>query len=419
MFLSVLFFALIIPSTYAISTDLKETYQPGETLIIEISGNILQPISSSDIEFKRGHILVPFSYDIKRIGDRYFLYAILPATENNYTLFINNIQTTISGNPAIINFNQSFSISGELISYSVSPGFFITSKDIQFIIRLNKDLPETISLDFPAEHQIVLQPGENIIDLSISSVESGFRKINLGIYQIPLLILDETSSGFTQQNINPFPPKIESIILSGKKETYPFKIINSGNFPASNFEFIFNPDIFEINPSTISTITPNSSIEFNLTIKTINVPIYENITISSGDYSRDLIINISYTENESETNTPYLEAYEENSGYYCSELSGVFCSADEVCSSSPISALDGQCCTGTCDAQSETSYAWIGWVIGVIILIVLIWIFFKYKKSGKKGNDKLNDLMNKTKPSPISPIKSPITSMRQVNNKDI
>ena len=88
---------ILLQLASAISTTIKPVYQPGETMIIEIQGNILEPIKKEDIELKRVNVQVPFEYDFKKIGSKYFLYAILPQSQNNYTLYIKNIATTSNG----------------------------------------------------------------------------------------------------------------------------------------------------------------------------------------------------------------------------------------------------------------------------------------------------------------------------------
>src|SRR3989344_4443489 len=118
---------LLIPFSSAISTNMASTYQPGETMIIEIQGNILQPISLSNVVFKRAHVAIAVIYDVKRIGDKYYLYAQLPLQQNNYTLFINDIATTVSGIVTTTDFNQTFTVSGNIIDYSINPGFAIAT----------------------------------------------------------------------------------------------------------------------------------------------------------------------------------------------------------------------------------------------------------------------------------------------------
>ncbi|MCH7568172.1 MAG: hypothetical protein IIA87_02010 [Nanoarchaeota archaeon] len=385
-------FLLIITIQFstAISIDMKQVYQPGETLIAEISGNILEPISKEDVEFKRRNVQVPFEYDIKKLDRKYYLYAILTQLENNYTLIIKDIVTTVNGVVQRIEFQQNFSTAGELVSYSINPGFVIAREDFELTITLNKDFEETISVDFPEEHEVLLEPGENTLRFSIEFAEAGFRRINIGIYSVPLLIVKEPEK---QIIILPefrfFPDIIESTLLIDQEGTYPFRIINFREQDLTNIIFEYDTNLFEIFPEPIELLSSNEVAEFNLTLKVKNQPISETILVRSGNLTIELPINIQYTENIEEVETPYLEQnFSESQAYYCSELNGKFCSAEEVCSLDVTSALDGNnCCIGTCSTPKEkTSYAWVGYLLGAIVLIILIIIIARYYKTKRQGN---------------------------------
>ena len=112
--ISLFILILLIPSTLAISIDKKESYNPGENLITEIHGNILELIKKENIILKRNNVQVPFDYDFKQLGGKYFLFAKMPNFENNYTLIIKDIKTTVQGVPQIIDHYENISVSGEL-----------------------------------------------------------------------------------------------------------------------------------------------------------------------------------------------------------------------------------------------------------------------------------------------------------------
>ena len=115
--------------------------------------------------------------------------------------------------------------------------------------------------------------------------------------------------------------------------------------------------------------------------------INETIYIRVEDFVLELPVRISFTINESEVKTPYLE--EDEVLYYCSELNGVVCLGGEVCDGEEKESIDGACCVGKCAEEKKKSRAWISWVIVVVLLIVVLFIFWKYRKSkgisGKEG----------------------------------
>jgi hypothetical protein len=409
----ILIFAIFLtPLVFAISTDMKEIYQPGETMILEISGNILQPISNQDIILKKtnspGIPSTPFIYNVKKIAGKYYLWGTVPTDKENYTLHIKNIATTQSGSVTFQDFNQSFSVSGELISYSITPGFntVILGEDLDFNINLNNDSSETINSDFPSEQTITLTPGQNSVILPTRGSPPGFRRIQLGIYSIPIQIFQPTINPplINKPSIRIIPHKIDSIILFGETQVYPFTIINDGKSEVTDLVLNYDLELFEIKPSTIGTILPNETKEFNITLKNQD-PVFENIILTSSSFSRSLLINITYTQNQSEVGTPYLEENSTGQGFYCAELGGVFCSADETCSAETIEALDGSCCTGSCNLESDSSsFVWIGWSLSVLILIILIWVFMKYKKQKKS---KVNPMQKRIAQGHGNPLVSP------------
>jgi hypothetical protein len=191
--LTVLVLAVLICSTstaLAISSDLKESYLPGETIITEISGNILEPITSSSIEFRRGHILVPLDYGLERLGDRYFLWAIAPENPINYTLIVKDITTFVSGNMKEINYEKNFSVSGNLTDYVVKPGAIVTDKDFEIKVQLNEDKSKFIDIMFTEKTNFSLKPGENIIKVSIADInKTELLNFSVGKYVIPVYVI--------------------------------------------------------------------------------------------------------------------------------------------------------------------------------------------------------------------------------------
>jgi len=394
---------LFIPFTLAISTDMKPIYQPSETLIIEILGNILQPITPEDVELKRVNVQVPWEYDVKRVGERYFLWGILPDEENNYTLIIKDVRTTVSGVPQNVDFSQDFSTFGELISYSIKPGFIITQDD-QFEITtfLYGDFPEPISVNFPQEHEVILSPGENKLTFSTLSVEPGFSIIQVGIYPTPILILgEEQDNTQVDEIILPefrfFPKTIESVILFDEAPFYPFSIINTGGESIEDLILEYDSEIFIIEPSLQEVIAAGETLNYTLTLKKQNEPIEETILLRSGDLLIEFPITVAYTENLEQAQTPYLEEdYLETQGYYCEELGGKACTAGEVCATDSVSSLDiSSCCLGTCSTPTEeSSFAWVGYLIAAVLLVVVVIILGRYIKTRKQRHPLEKTLTN-------------------------
>lgn len=183
---SLVLLVFMINCVFAVSTDIKENYLPAETAIIKISGNILESISPADIEFKRGHVLVPFDYDVGKIGEEYYLWFITPEGEINYTLGIKNIATTVNGKVQEITYEKNFTVSGNLSDYSVKPGFISTNDSFEIRVVLNEDLSKAVTLNFFGESEFTLKPGENIVKFPMPEInETQSAEIILGKYTLP------------------------------------------------------------------------------------------------------------------------------------------------------------------------------------------------------------------------------------------
>lgn len=370
----ILFFLVLIPLSSGISTTMLPAYQPGETMIIEIQGNILSPIDRSDIVFRRAHVAIAVDYDVKRVLDKYYLYAQVPLSSNNYTLYINDISTTLNGQNQIVDFNQTFEVSGNLTEYSINPGLIITDKDFSLTIKSNLDQQTTISSDFPEESTFTINPGNNELNFDVSSKSSGFYLATIGKYKVPIQIIksQSTKSDFS---ISVFPKFVKEVLKLNSLKSYNFSIFNNGNDSIENLYFAYNQEIFSLDRESFS-LAPNESINLSVTLKNSTQNFNEIISIALGsDMLANITFRISFTQNDSQvTNSS-------NPEYYCSELGGSFCSAVEVCSGQSIQALDGLCCVGSCNLEEKSSSKWVVYLLVALVLVVIIFIYLRYKKA--------------------------------------
>ncbi|MGV8142902.1 MAG: hypothetical protein ACP5NS_04715 [Candidatus Pacearchaeota archaeon] len=373
---------ILLQLVSAVSTNLAPVYQPGETIIIKIDGNILEPITPADIIFKRNHVAIAVNYDVKRIGESYYLYAQAPFNKNNYTLFINDISTTVNGQVTSLDFNQSFKVDGNNTDYSVSPGFAILNgDDLELVVNLYLDQPINIMTNFPDERAIILNPGSNTVSLSTLGKASGIYQVNIGKYILPVQIISNVNSQNQTQSsqILISPQTINRVLLSNSNYSLNISIFNNGSSALENIQFLFDSDLFVLSPSTIVAIAPGESKDIELKLlKNSGLIIKDLIIYNSNEQLATFKINISFTTNPNQTSIGNNSLVSE---YYCSELSGVFCTANEVCSSDPIQSLDGLCCTGTCSIEEESSFGWIGYLSIAVVLSILIFMYLRYRKT--------------------------------------
>jgi 6-pyruvoyl-tetrahydropterin synthase len=369
------------------------TYNQGETMIIEIQGNILQPIDRTDIIFKRSHVAIAVDYDIKKLNDKYYLYAQLPTTENNYTLFINDISTTVNGQNKVVDFNQSFVVSGNLTDYSVSPGFIITKNDFSLNIKSNLDQPTTINANFPSEQAITINPGNNVLAFNIAQTQPGLYLATIGKYAVPVQVLaSSTNQSISNISLSVFPKVIREVLESNSPKNYTLTIKNNGEL-LENLYLSFNEAVFSVSPETISSINSNESVNISISLLNLTSRINEKIIIAKDSNALENVsFDLSFTTNPREvTNSS-------NAEYYCSELGGKFCTATEVCSGQLNQALDGSCCVGVCTLKEESSgSSWILYTFIGVAVLILIYIFFKYKKTSpaKSLNPPISSMIKK------------------------
>lgn len=377
---SLIFLFLLIPFVSAASLDIKESYKLGETIIGSINGSIIQ-LNNENVELLRGHVQVAFDYDVKKLGDSYFIYGLTPMSPNTYTLLLRDIQVSQNGQIKLVNISSNITVINETSSYSVKPGSILTQNDFQITLTSNKESSETLYIDGPQKFEFQAKPGENMLDFSVDNFPPGFSIITVASYSIPVYIIKNESEQENNKNIIFFPDEIDEVILVGERATFPIRIVNRAN-STSKIEFLFDKKKFSISPD-VDEIRANSAINFNLTVLD-DRNLDETIKVIVGNETIILPVIISYTENESQilpTNNSTVEAQ-----FYCAELNGVQCSTDQLCSGDTMSALDGSCCIGTCSLPSKKGYSWLGYGLVAVVLIILVVIGGRYLKSRNSGD---------------------------------
>ncbi len=423
---------LLAVNVSAISSNIKDSYEKKETIIGELSGSILAPISRDQVNLVRdGHIDVAFDYDIKQLGNKYYIWLTAPQTQGNYTLIIEDILTNEQGSQTEVDYQKNFIVTSISTDYSIKPGLVFATGDFFITSTLYSEAENSITVDFPSSRSVILQQGENRVDFSIDSVVgTQLITLNFGKYAVPAYIVGEpannsinqsvtnqtsnqtsnltsnntTTNMTTNQTVNSTnysltnsnssftvsPQTIKSTILVSEKPFFPFQIINNENNTIEVY-LSFNHDIFMISPDANLSIPPNSSIQLNLSLKNNSAAIIRDaIIISSSSKSEYIILEFSFTTNENETSTEYFASNSSSSAslLHCSEIpSGTLCIATgEVCDGRTLASREGLCCIGSCKVEKPASKAWIGYLIIAIVIVALLIIYMKYKKTKSPVN---------------------------------
>lgn len=383
---------LIISSVCGLETDLKQNYQQKETMNIGVEGNILEPLHPDQVAFLRGHIEIPLEYEVKKIGEDYFIWALAPNSAGNYSLLLKDVLTMVSGVEKRINYQQSFSVGENIVDYYIKPGFILTRNDFDLTIVLNEDNKKKIVTSYPFPSDIELKPGNNIIRFKIEQAKKNtLLGINIGKYTIPLYVI----SNLSEEEYRPIkfsPIRIEEIYYEKIAPKYKISIVNTGESEIKGIFIDYNKNIFNFDSKQNINLKPKEVYILNLTIKNFSdAGINEVIYAKYGNYSSAFLIKIGYVNNISSKNDS--SKNNQTRLHHCYELSGILCNAGEACSEGIIPSSDGECCLGICKSDSNennsgsnTSSSWIGYILGVLILVILFYIVYRYKKIKTENN---------------------------------
>lgn len=396
----VLLIISLLTNVSAISIDLQETYQPGQTMLISIQGNFLTPLKDKQIFFYQGRIQIPLVYNLGKIQDKYYIYALLPNEEKNLTLLIQDAHYLEAGAEYKQDITRNFSVSGSLVDFSVSPGFIITNQD--FDIRVySKAKAVTIKTSFLDNEQEVYVPDSTSkkLEFSIQDVKNSTLTeltISNGIsYKIPVYIISSADDTENQtidnelilQELKFNPKSRDLVVLVNEQRELKINLLNLGNQNLKNIEFDI-PTIFE-NIVTIEPEKPSldqdESREITLAITPARAGLFSGIIEAKAENVSALFnLTLSVITNLSNNATQNKE--------YCAYLGGSICNyLTQECSGEIKASLDGNCCIGLCE-QKKPSSNWI-WVIIIILILfgIVFFLFKRYKKPGKSASQLLKE----------------------------
>ena len=384
----------------SLETSLKQEYKPGETAIFSISG-LIDNINREDVQFYSGRSFVSLVYDVAKLDGNFYIYAVLPYQERNYTLLIKDAKYfDIEEKTSDIAFN--FSAKGNASSFSVNPGFVITKKD--FSIKLNSIKASKINaIFFNKSEDYYLNYGEKTLDFSIRGIKSSslfFLSLsgnNSIQYKIPVYVLVEINDSVVNLS-NPlsFSNIGETIyIVKNVDFFYEISLYNWGLDDLSNISLLSSSKKIKI-PAKIS-IPTGASRKINFTINTDeNLSVIINAT--KGNFTAETTLNIIALKNlddyknimKNQTRTNDSSINTTNASANASD-SCFLCKDDEKCSGS-LRLIEGEvCCIGTCKSKKGNNTLWIV----VIVIALLIVGFFVYKKM-KLKKETTNGLIKKT-----------------------
>jgi len=385
----------------------KEVFQPGETFLATVTGGILETIPKENVFFYReygGHVQVQIPYDIAKINNIYYIYAILPDTEQEYTLEIKDVYHHDSGYIGVQDFAVNFSTEGETAAFNIDPGFIISNKNFSITINNNLDSEINVTSSFyGSEQTIELLPKQSAeIDFSIADIEETlitnilFSSSNFN-YDIRAYIIKGgnvvKNKTKLKKEIGFDPATIEATINKGQNYFFSIELVNLGEENITNITFRY-PEEFEdfltLQPSSIDELGPNKKREIDIVFTPTSMGNFSGILEAvSGNISTAFNMSFVVQENVTTNSTILIKS--------CTDIGGEVCSSDELCDGEITLTSDYEvCCKGSCnpiekEKGQKRANILLSVVVIAVLIIILIIILKKTRKPRKTSEEILKE----------------------------
>ncbi len=401
----------------------KESFGKGETFLATLQGNILEDIPKDNVGFYRTNtpnVQVALTYDLTKINNTYYIYAILPFAEQNLTLRIKDVYFKEQNQFQTQTLEKIFIVNNQTAIFSVKPGFIIASTDFPVTLTNNLDSDINIAYSLTNTSNSVFIPSQNNKEITISISDIPFtQQTNLKFsssyltYDFPAYIVkNETIPEDNNDSSNDNPRGEDSLRFSlqsidfqlnkGQTYFYTADLTNIGDKKAENITLSVSNNLknnIKVKPTSISSLSVDDRKRIDINISFLKKGDYSGyIQASSLNSSDRILLNFKIGENLT-TNfiTNRSSDIINNISKSCAELGGIKCVSGEVCQGS-LSLQSTSCCIGTCKLFSQETPKKRNWTYLIIIIIVLAGIgaFFwlRMKKPGSSAKDILRKKEN-------------------------
>ena len=391
---------LIFPLISSVEFEMKNEFDQGETLVAVISGNFLDQIIRDNIFFYKEHVRIPVVYEVGKINDDFYIYAMLTGKEQgNYSVIIKDIRY-MSGIEIIDeDIVKNFTITENTTDFSLNPGFIITSEDFFLEVQNLQEERITVQIDTPetfiSENSLELRSGETKrINFNLNEEGSAFEEIKLSSENANYFVLVFVMSDINiteEERLNfKFEPHIVDVSIAtdsdSKRIVY---ILNTGDTVEDIFISVsplLEPYV-TVSPQEINTLEENSTekIEIFIVSGTEEIIIEGQIFARAENFTSSLILILDFIKDF----IPEEPEEEEVIITTCAQIEGIICEGGERCTGKTSPTKDGICCfaPAICEEtpKSQTGKI-IGWGVVILIILLLFWFFKKYKKVKPKVN---------------------------------
>lgn len=188
-YLPLLLILVLFPTISSLDINMKSEFQQGETLIATVSGTFTQPPLEKNIVFYRGHVEVPIESELARIDDVYYIYALLPENNANYSIEIQGVNYVQGSQNIEANLTKEFIILNETADFSVDKAHVVT--DDNFFLEVQNLQASDITIELSST---TLKGDEEEFEsyadsLTLKSGEK--KKIEFELYSIQPVTLKE------------------------------------------------------------------------------------------------------------------------------------------------------------------------------------------------------------------------------------
>ena len=282
IFTIVLFFLLLLSILSAVEVDMKSDFSSGETLLAKFSGNFIDQITPENVFFYRGHVGIPMVYDVVKIDNEFYVYAILTGkTEGNYSISIEGVKYMKATEIVDDDIVSNFSISNATAGFSVNPGVLIAEDDFsvelqnlqdrKIVVNINEDSPIIVSqnsleLKSGEKKELTFTVGE-IPEKTLEKIE--FSAGNFSYELIVYLNTNKTSETTGEQKFEFQPSSIEVSMATDSNAKRILYLKNTGDEDIEDISFnvsLILEHYIDISPEKIDTLDADSSEKIEIEI---------------------------------------------------------------------------------------------------------------------------------------------------------
>ncbi|MCW8965356.1 MAG: hypothetical protein OQK82_01515, partial [Candidatus Pacearchaeota archaeon] len=414
---------LCLPLISSVEINMQDSFNQKETITASFSGTFLNTLTKDNIVFYREHIRIPIDFELLRVEDFYYIYALNDKSSGNYSFSLEDIEYYKQGEIVDEPVSKNFSINKEFADFSINPGFIKTIEDFEIelqnlqdkelIIDINSrslaDSNETSSGFFGSlfgnfflsitgsavyeineQTSITLSPNEiKEIEFKVSDIPNATKELIVLSSQNTLyefvLYIPQAVSAPKEISLNFKPSELIVSLEKGLTNEEIVILENVGNKILENITFELSNDLeeyIELSDTEIYDLEPNQSKEITLLFdsKNLNQTFQGELTARIPNETEDLVIIFELIGNN-DTETSSISSK-------CVDLNGKLFESPDECDGEIRFANDGNCCLGEIKEPQKTNTGLIiGWLIIMTIIITLIWFFkFKYKKGKQEVN---------------------------------